>query len=88
MKFKCKPYSEKEIEKLLSTTMSDKVKKVRVSKMINTKTLLNYYGLIVTLNTDEEMGLCEGNRAVIFDEEKTAKRVCREIRKQLGCVMA
>jgi nitrous oxide reductase accessory protein NosL len=79
MKLIFKPYTNKEIERLLSTDIGDTVTDIKVQNWMNIKTADIFYGLEITVKGGVTMGLCEGNRAVVFEDKKTANKVCKDI---------
>jgi hypothetical protein len=83
-----KNYSQEEIDNLLSTPLSKKIKSVKVKRWVNTKTKQIYYGLDVVGESGNVCGLCEDNRAVIFEDKKTANMVCKKMIEQLKSVVA
>jgi hypothetical protein len=84
-----KPYTQKEIDKLLSLPLTDsKVKTIKVKRWFNSKTNSFFYGLDVIAMSGNICGMCEGDRAVVFDDRKTANKVCKKMIEQLAAVTA
>lgn len=72
------------IERLLSTPIGDTVTAIKVKPWIDIKTNEIFYGLEVTVKGGTVMGLCEGNRAVVFEDKETADKVCKDIIERMS----
>jgi hypothetical protein len=78
------PYTKEEADKLMAAPTSDKIKSVKSTKWYNSKTKEFLFGINVIGESGEECGLCEGNRAVVFEDRNLCNKVVRSMNKELS----
>ncbi len=78
-----KPYSEKEANDLLATSplLNSKINAVRVSQWFDKNKKDMLFGIQAKGESGEWCNMCDGARALVFDNKKLANMVCRAMKK-------
>lgn len=84
------PFTEKQINNLLldNTPINANIKAIKVKQWINLKENEILYGLDVIDLHNKTFGMCEGNKAIIFKDKKTANKVCKELKKKINAPLS
>ena len=84
------PFSQADVNALLAAVPSSdgKIKAYKVNSWLNGNTNEVIYGLSCQTIDGKWSFVCNGKRALIFSDKRTANKVCREFKKSLNAAVA
>ena len=84
------PFSQADVNALLAAVPSSdgKIRTYKVNIWFDKSNNSILYGIACQSKEGTWFNMCDGKRAIIFDDKKLANKVCREFKKSLSVAVA